>query len=60
MKQIQTNQREELTEIKKSDMEIQFVKPQIQDHSNKVLASKDFKRATGLSISSTVNELRSH
>ena len=36
LKQIQTNQREELTDIRKSDMEIQCVKPQIQDHSNKV------------------------
>ena len=59
-KRIQTNQREELTKIKKSDMEIQFLKPQIQDHSNKVLASKDFKRSTGLSISSNAHELRCH
>ena len=36
LKQIQTNQREELTDIRKSDMKIQCVKPQIQDHSNKV------------------------
>ena len=28
LKQIQTNQREELTEIRKSNMEIQCVKPQ--------------------------------
>ena len=55
MKQIQTNQREELTEIKKSDIEIQCVKPQILDHSNKVPTSKAFKRSTGLSISSNVH-----
>ena len=59
LKRIQTNQREELTKIRKLEMEIQCVKPQIQDHSNKILASKDFKRSTGLSISSNVQELRS-
>ena len=33
---------------------IQFVKPQIQDNLNKVLASKDFKRSIGLSMFSNV------
>ena len=46
-KQLQTNQREELIDCRKSEMEIH--KPQIQDHSNKVPTNKDFKRSTGLS-----------
>ena len=57
LKRIQTNQREELTEIRKSNMEIQCVKPQIRDHPNKVLASKGFNRSTGLSMSSNVQAL---
>ena len=36
LRRIQTNQREELIELKKSDVVIQCVKPQIRDHSNKV------------------------
>jgi len=35
----------------------QCVKPQIRDHSNKALASKDFNTSTGLSMSSKVQEL---
>ena len=58
LKQIQTNQRE-LTEIRKSDMEIQCVKHQIRDHSNNISASKEFNRSPGLSMSSNVQELRS-
>ena len=54
LKRIQENQTEELTEIRKSDMEIQWVKPQIQDHSNKVLANKDFNESMDLSMSSNV------
>ena len=50
LKWIQSNQKEELIEIRKSDMEIQCVKPQIQGHSNKVPASKGFNRFTGLNI----------
>ena len=45
--------REKLTKIRKLDMEIQRVKPQIRDHSNKVAASKDFNRSTGLSMLQT-------
>jgi len=47
LKQLQTNQREELIDCSKSEMEIH--KPQIQDHSNKVPTSKDFKRSKDLS-----------
>ena len=54
LKRIQENQTEELTEIRKSDMEIQWVKPQIRDHSNKVLANKDFNKSMDLSMSSNV------
>ena len=57
-KRIQTNQMENLTEIRKSKMEIQCVKPQIQDHKNKVLASKVFNRSISLSMFSKVQELR--
>ena len=59
LNQIQSNQREELTEIRKRDMEMQCVKPQIRDHSNKVLTGKDFNRSIGLSILSNVQILRS-
>ena len=59
MRWVQTNQIEELTDNKKSDMVRQCVKPQIRDHSNKVPASKDFNKSTGLSMSSVVWELRS-
>ena len=45
-KRIQTDQREKLTELMKSSKEVQCVKPQIWDHSNKVLGSKDFNRST--------------
>jgi len=37
MKRIQSNQMENLTKIMKSDKGIQCVRPQIRDHSNKVL-----------------------
>ena len=53
-KRIQTNRREKQTELMKSSKEVQCVKPQIQDHSNKVLVSKDFNRSTVLSVSSNV------
>ena len=43
LKKIQSNHKERLTEIRKSDKELQCVNPQIRDHSNKVLASKVFK-----------------
>ena len=56
-KQIQTNQWEKLTELRKSDKAVQCVKLQIQDHSNKVLVSKDFNRSTVLSMSSNVQAL---
>ena len=59
LKRIQENQTEELTEIRKSDMEIQWVKPQIQDHSNKVLANKDLNKSMDLSMSSNVRALPS-
>ena len=58
-KRIQTNRREKQTELMKSSKEVQCVKPQIQDHSNKVLVSKDFNRSTVLSVSSNVQALRS-
>ena len=54
-----SNQKENLTEIMKSDEEIQCVRLQIQDHSNKVLTSKVFNRSIGLSMSSKVRALRS-
>ena len=37
MKRIQSHQMQNLTEIMKSNKEIQCVRPQIRDHSNKVL-----------------------
>ena len=40
LKQIQSKQLESLTEKRKSDKEIQCVRPQIRDHLNKILASK--------------------
>ena len=46
LKQLQTNQEEEIIDCRKSKMEKHCVKPQILDHSNKVLTSKDFKRST--------------
>ena len=58
-KRIQTNQMEDLTEIRKSDNEIQCVRPTIWDHSNKVLTSEGFNRSIGLSMSSKVRALRS-
>ena len=54
MKRIQSNQKENLTGIMKSDKELQCVRPQIRDHSNKVLTSKVFNRSIGLSMSSNV------
>ena len=56
-KQIQTNQWEKLTKLRKLDKAVQCVKLQIQDHSNKVLVSKDFNRSTVLSMSSNVQAL---
>ena len=56
-KQIQTNQWEKLTKLRKLDKAVQCVKLQIQDHSNKVLVSKDFNRSTVLSMSSNVRAL---
>ena len=48
-----------LIEIMKLDKEIQCVKPQIRDHSNKVLTSKVFNGSIGLSMSSKVRALHS-
>ena len=59
LKQIQTNHKERLIEIRKSDKELQCVSPQIRDHSNKVLASKVFNISIGLSTFSKVWALRS-
>ena len=59
LKQIQSNHKERLIEIRKSDKELQCVNPQIRDHSNKVLASKVFNLSIGLSTSSKVRALRS-
>ena len=59
LKQIQTNHKERLIEIRKSDKELQCVRPQIRDHLNKVLASKFFNISIGLSMSSKVRALRS-
>ena len=59
LKQLQSNHKESLTEIRKSDKELQCARPQIQDHSNKVLASKFFNISIGLSMSSKVWALRS-
>ena len=59
LKQIQSNHKESLIEIRKSDKELQYVRPQIRDHSNKVLASKFFNISIGLSMSSKVQALRS-
>lgn len=59
LKRIQANQTEELTEIRKSDMEIRWVKPQIRDHSKNVLANKEFNKSMDLSMSSNVRALPS-
>ena len=59
VKQIQSNHKESLIEIRKSDKELQCVRPQIRDHSNKVLASKFFNISIGLSTSSKVRTLHS-
>ena len=53
------NQKEELTDCRKSKMKKYSVKSQIRDHSNKVPTSKDFKRSTDLLISSNVRVFRS-
>ena len=58
-KGIQTNQREKLTKLIKSSKDIQCLKCQIRDHSNKVLVSKEFNRSRVLSVSSNVRALRS-
>ena len=57
LKQIQSNHKERLIEIRKSDKELQCVSSQIRDHSNKVLASKVFNISIGLSTSSEVRAL---
>ena len=59
LKQIQTNHQERLIEIRKSDKELQCIRPQIRDHSNNVLASKFFNISIGFSMSSKVRALRS-
>ena len=59
LKQIQSNHKESLIEIRNSDKERQYVRPQIRDHSNKVLASRFFYRSIGLSMSSKVRALGS-
>ena len=59
LKQIQSNHKERLIEIRNSDKELQCVRPQIRDHSNKVLASKFFNKSIGLSMFSKVQALRS-
>ena len=59
LKQIQSNHKESLIEIRNSDKERQCVRPQIRDHSNKVLASRFFYRSIGLSMSSKVRALGS-
>ena len=58
-KRIQTNQKERLTELRNLNKEWQCVNPQIQDHSIKVLSSKDFTQSTSLSVSSKIWALRS-
>ena len=50
LKQIQSNHKECLIEIRNSDKELQCVRPQIRDHSNKVLASKLFYISIGLNV----------
>ena len=59
LKQIQSSHKESLVEIRKSDKEPQCVRPQIRDHSNKVLTSKFLNISIGLSMSSKVWALRS-
>ena len=59
LKKIQTNQKERLTELRKSNKERQCVNPQIRDHSNKVLSSKEFTQSTSLLVSLKVRALRS-
>ena len=59
LKKIQTNQKERPTEWRNSNKEWQCVNPQIRDHSNQVLSSKDFTQSTSLSVSSKVRVLRS-
>ena len=59
LKQIQTNHKERIIEVRKSDKEQQCVSPQIRDHLNKVLASKVFNVSIGLSTSSKVQAFRS-
>ena len=59
LKRMHTNQKEMLIDWRKSQIEIQCVKPQIQDQTNKILTSKDFTRSKGLSISSKILVLHS-
>ena len=54
LKQLQPNQNKKLKECWKSIIEVQCVKSQPWDKSNKVLVSKDFKWSKGLSTSSKV------
>ena len=59
LKQIQTNHKERLIEIRISNKELQCVRPQRRDHSNKVLESKFFNISIGFSMSSKVRALHS-
>ena len=58
LKKIQTNQKERQTELRNSNKEWQCINPQIRDHSNKVLSSKDFTQSTSLLDSSKVQASR--
>ena len=59
LKQIQSNQKESQIERRKSDSELHCVRPQIRDHSNKVLTIKFFTISMDLSMSSKFWALRS-
>lgn len=54
LKQLQPNQNEKLKECWKSIIEVQCVKFQPRDQSNRIVISKDFKWSKGFSTSSKV------
>ena len=57
MKQKHIVQELNLTDCRKSEIEIHGIKPKIRAHWNKVPKRRDFKRPKGLSISSNVRVL---
>ena len=60
LRKLQIYQEENLTDCRKSKIEIHCEKLQIWDHPSKVPTSRDFKRSKGLSVPSKVQVLHSH